>query len=262
MAVLERFCAEAATRAQRKIFLLLTEDLSAEQKARLDALLELREGGPYSTFAWLRQPPGAPTARAVLAHIERLRAIRELRISPGTGRRVHRNRLLQIAREAAQTSVYHLREYEADRHYGTLVALMIETAATLTDEILDLNDRLIGSFFTKSKNKYARTFAEQTKRLTRKFGSTPKWAPRWFPHASRGAIPRLRLRKLSHGTLSREVCRRQRGLPGMRTSTRFPLSWNIILNSGGLRRSCSRPLSSGRRRSRVSSLMPLTCCEP
>jgi hypothetical protein len=38
---------------------------------------------------------------------------------------------------------------------------MIETAATLTDEALDLHDRLIGSFFTKSKNKYERTFAEQ-----------------------------------------------------------------------------------------------------
>jgi hypothetical protein len=33
LAVLERICAEAATRAQRRIFALLTEDLSTEQVA-------------------------------------------------------------------------------------------------------------------------------------------------------------------------------------------------------------------------------------
>lgn len=42
-----------------------------------------------------------------------------------------------------------------------MVALLIETSATLTEEILDLHDRLIGSFFTKSKKKYERAFAEQ-----------------------------------------------------------------------------------------------------
>ena len=168
LAVIERLCAEAATRAQRKILTILSEDLSLEQKSQLDGLLEMREGSPYSTLAWLRLPPGAPTARAILAHIERLRAIRELQILPEAGRRVHQNRLLQLAREAGQTAVYHFKDYEPDRRCGTLVALMIETAATVTDEILDLNDRLIGSFFTKAKNKYERAFAEQGKAINDK----------------------------------------------------------------------------------------------
>ena len=72
LTVIERLCAEVATRAQRKIFALLTADLTARQRTELDQLLELREGSPYSTLAWLRLPPGAPIAKAVLAHIERL----------------------------------------------------------------------------------------------------------------------------------------------------------------------------------------------
>jgi hypothetical protein len=40
--------------------------------------------------------------------------------------------------------VYQLKEYESARRYGTLVALMIETAATLTDEILDLHACMTG----------------------------------------------------------------------------------------------------------------------
>ena len=70
------------TRAQRKVFALLTEDLSVEQGTKLDQLLEQREGSSYSKLAWLRTPPGAPTPRAVLGHIERLNAIRDLGIVP------------------------------------------------------------------------------------------------------------------------------------------------------------------------------------
>jgi TnpA family transposase len=161
LTVIERLCAEVATRAERKIFALLNADLTARQRTELDRLLELRESSPYSILAWLRLPPGAPTAKAILAHIERLRAIRNLDLSAEISRKVHQNRLLQLAREGGQTAVYQLKEYEPDRRHATLVALMIETAATLTDEALDLHDRLIGSFFTKSKNKYERTFAEQ-----------------------------------------------------------------------------------------------------
>ena len=64
--------------------------------------------------------------------------------------------------------MYQLKEYEPTSRHGTLVALLIETSATLTDEILDLHDRLIGSFFTKSKNKYERAFAEQGRAINDK----------------------------------------------------------------------------------------------
>ena len=78
VAVNEPLSAEAMTRPQEKHFALITEDLSPEQLSKLDELLEQREGIPYSVLSWLRMPPGAPTPRAVLGHIERLNAIRDL----------------------------------------------------------------------------------------------------------------------------------------------------------------------------------------
>jgi hypothetical protein len=50
--------------------------------------------------------------------------------------------------------------YEPSRRYATLVAIPLDTSASLTDEILDLHDRLIGSFFAKAKHKHERSFAE------------------------------------------------------------------------------------------------------
>ena len=158
--VIELLIATASTRAQRRVYQLLTASLSSVQRQALDAILERRAGTPYSTLAWLRTPPGAPSARGILAHIERLVAIRALGLPADIGKSVHQNRLLRIAREAAQTAVNDLRDYERARRHATLVALMVETAATLTDEIVDLHDRLIGSFFAKAKHAYERSLAE------------------------------------------------------------------------------------------------------
>ncbi|MCT9828258.1 hypothetical protein, partial [Pseudomonas veronii] len=46
--------------------------------------------------------------------------------------------------EGGQTAVYQLEEYETDRRHAMLVSILLDTAATLTDEILNLpvHDRL------------------------------------------------------------------------------------------------------------------------
>ena len=166
--VIERICAEVATRAQRHVHRALTESLTDEQRKKLDHLLESGDGGSHSLLAWLRLPPGAPSARNILSHIERLLEIRSIGISVETGRKVHQNRLLHLAREGAQTAVFQLQEYEIERRHATLVAILVEATATLTDEILDLHDRMIGSFFTKAKNKHEKTFAAAGKAINEK----------------------------------------------------------------------------------------------
>ena len=158
--VIERLISETATRAQRRIYQLLTDSLSDVQRSALDGLLDARGEAPYSTLAWLNFPAGAPTARAALTHIERLMVIRAIGLPPDLGKRIHQNRLLRLAREGAQTAAYHLRDYEPSRRYATLVAILLDPSARLTDEILDLHDRLIGSFFAKAKHKHERSFAE------------------------------------------------------------------------------------------------------
>jgi TnpA family transposase len=165
---LEKLCAAVATRAQREVYRLLTEPLTDEQRAALDALLLSYGERPVSKLAWLRQSPGDPSAKSVLAHIERLKAIRELSLPPDIGHSIHQNRLLRLAREGGQTAVYQIEDYETDRRHATLIAILLDTSATLIDEILNLHDRLIGSFFTKSKHKYEKCFAADGKAVNEK----------------------------------------------------------------------------------------------
>jgi TnpA family transposase len=159
VAMIEKMFAIALTRAERETFRRLTAGLTEAHRTALDAVLLVRSGGSSSSLSWFRQPPGAPSANAVLSHLARLRAVRALDLPADLGRDVHQNRLLRLAREGAQTAVFQLQEYDPLRRYATLVAILLDTTATLTDETLDLHDRLIGTFFSKVRSKYDLEFA-------------------------------------------------------------------------------------------------------
>ena len=159
LGTIERLCAEVHTRAQRRIFKLLCAPLSEAQRSQLDGLLDVHKGGPITTLTWLRQPPGKPSARSITAHLNRLQALRDIALPADLGRELSADRLLRMAREGAQAAVYQLKDLEPLRRHATLVAIALTTSATLTDQILDLHDRLISSYFSRDKNQHAQRFA-------------------------------------------------------------------------------------------------------
>ena len=55
--VVERICAEAITRANRRIYATLSEPLSDTHRRRLNDLLQRRDNGKTTSLAWLRQSP-------------------------------------------------------------------------------------------------------------------------------------------------------------------------------------------------------------
>lgn len=95
--MIERVCSEAITRANRRIYAALSNILSPAHRLSLDALLKPRTDKTITTMAWLRQTPAASTARHILTHIDRLKALRALGLADEVESAVHRNRLLKIA---------------------------------------------------------------------------------------------------------------------------------------------------------------------
>ena len=166
--VIERICAEAITRANRRIYDALAEPLADAHRRRLDDLLKRRDNGKTTWLAWLRQSPVKPNSRHMLEHIERLKAWQALDLPSGIERSVHQNRLLKIAREGGQMTPADLAKFEAQRRYATLVALAIEGMATVTDEIIDLHDRILGKLFNAAKNKHQQQFQASGKAINAK----------------------------------------------------------------------------------------------
>ncbi len=161
--VIQRVCAEALSRANRRIFNTLAGALDDGHRERLDGLLERKDNGLHTWLAWLRLPPGKPNSRHVLEHIDRLEKLRALRLPVGVDRLVHQNRLLKIAREGAQMTTGDLAKFETQRRYATMVALVIEATATVTDEIIDLHDRVIIRLMAAAKTKHQEQFHKSGK---------------------------------------------------------------------------------------------------
>ena len=112
--------------------------------------------------------PEATKPAAMLGLIERLEHVRAIGLEPGAGHRVHQARLAQLAREAGRTTAQHIAGYERQRRHATLVAITLELTASLTDQAIDLFERLVGTMFRKAEGRHARAFQADGRAINEK----------------------------------------------------------------------------------------------
>ena len=165
---LERLCIDLRFRARRETDRRLTDGLSPEQRRQLDVLTQRRVESSQSCLGWLRQMPLATKPAAMLGLIERLTHVRSIGIDAARGHRVHQPRLAQLAREAGRMTAQHIAGYERQRRHATLVAITLELGPTLTDQVIDLFERLIGTMFSKAETRHARAFQADGRAINEK----------------------------------------------------------------------------------------------
>jgi hypothetical protein len=217
--VMERICAEAITRANRRIHTALTEALTSAHRQRLDELLKRTDGGKTTKLAWLRQSPAKPNSRHMLEHIERLKAWQALDLPAGIERQIHQNRLLKIAREGGQMTPADLAKFEPQRRYATLVALAIEGMATVTDEIIDLHDRIIGKLFNAAKNKHQQQFQASGKAINDKVRMYGRIGQALIEAKQNGGDPFAAIESIMPWTPSPPASQKRKHWRGLRTLT-------------------------------------------
>lgn len=166
--VIDRVCAQAIHRANRRLYRRLTRALDEGHRARLDALLDIRPGGAITWLSWLRQAPMTSSSRGMLRHLERLRCYQDLALPTELGRDVHRARLVKIARAGAQMRPWDLGAFERERRHATLAALAIEGRARITDEIVELHDRIMTTLFATARNKHLQRFQSEGREINDK----------------------------------------------------------------------------------------------
>ena len=165
---LERLCTELRRQARREAHRRLTDGLSTEQRRRLDALTGRRDGGGQNQLTWLRQMPDAAKPTAMLGLIERLEHVRSIGIEPARGHIIHQARMAQLVREAGRVTVQHIADYERQRRHATLVAVSLDLTAGLTDQAIDLFERLVGAMFRKAEGRQARAFQSDARAINEK----------------------------------------------------------------------------------------------
>ncbi|MEJ7842920.1 MAG: DUF4158 domain-containing protein [Rubrobacter sp.] len=171
---IEELAWEARRDAREGVAQALVGGLSDAELGCLDALLVTSPQATRSALVWLRQPPGAPSPDNFLKVVEKLKFVRALGLSPEAARAVHHSRLSRLAAEGARMSPQNLSMLDAGRGRATLIAYLLNRAASLTDEALEMHDRMVGEAMAGARRGPAtRTSRGGASPSTRRSGSTP-----------------------------------------------------------------------------------------
>jgi hypothetical protein len=98
--VLERQVARIRHRAHERVWALLTQSLSAETTAKLEALLRIPDGGHASVLDHLRKGPFLRSAPELVRALRRIDEVRALGIDLSVSSRIPPTRIQALARFA------------------------------------------------------------------------------------------------------------------------------------------------------------------
>ena len=174
-AAIERAAMAGRARARKRAADALLAGVSEAQIAKLDQLLAVDPVLKASRFAWLRNAPSSPKADHVGQLIERLRFVRDIGLSADAATRIHDNRFQQFIREGRIADAHQVGRYAAHRRRAILAANVIDLETRLTDAVLDMTDKLIGSLFARARKAKERRYVASTRdvgRLMRLFHGT------------------------------------------------------------------------------------------
>ena len=157
--VIERVAIAGRARARRRATDALLAGVSDEQMAKLDRLLARDAAVDMTPFGWLKAMPVAPTADNVRELLDRLRRVRDIGLPARIAGSVHEERLQQFVREGYACDAHQLGRYAARRRRAILIATVLDLEARLTDVVLDMADKLIGTLFAKARNATRRRYA-------------------------------------------------------------------------------------------------------
>jgi TnpA family transposase len=149
---LEKMVAAARERAGGETFRALSPLLSAGMRADLDALLVPDPDLPGRTrHSWLKEGATSNTPRAILGQLEKLPYLRSLGADKLDLSALNPNRLKFLASLGRRHTNQALKRLGPERRYPVLLAFVADAHAEITDEAMDLFDRLLAQADARSR---------------------------------------------------------------------------------------------------------------
>ncbi|MBF0334056.1 MAG: DUF4158 domain-containing protein, partial [Alphaproteobacteria bacterium] len=145
--VLERTIARARFRANSRLWRLLAARIMPVEKARLDTLLVVPQGGRQSPLDRLRSGPTLQSTNELVRSIERLDELRHLAAGLPSTDRLPKTRVLALARFAGAAKAQAVARLPDERRAATLLAFLRVLEASAQDDVLDLFDLLVTRMF-------------------------------------------------------------------------------------------------------------------
>ena len=122
----------------------------------------------------------------------------------------------------------HVAGYERQRRHATLIVTTLDITANLTDQAVDLFDRLVGAMFRKAEGRYARAFQADARAINEKVRLYARVGARSSPPTMTSRTPMARSLLSSRGSGSAPRSRKPRRWPVRRSSIRSSSSANVM----------------------------------
>jgi hypothetical protein len=113
---------------------------------------------------------------------------------------VHQTRLAQLAREAGRTTAQHIAGYERQRRHATLAAITLDLGLALTDQSIDLFERLVGTMFSNAETRHARAFQADGRNINEKVRLYARVGAALIAAREAGQDPFEAIPRSSHGS--------------------------------------------------------------
>ena len=168
--VIERVCAEAITIGTKWVYEQLLESFTKQHLENLQKLFEIKSGSNISYLGWLQEKYFVANPKYILEQIEKLNFIQTLNFPKNIAHSVHSNRLIKLAKEGKNLSSFDIARLESKRKNATIIAILIDMKASIIDDIIELNDKILGIIFNKAKNSHKNEFHDSSKTINEKLG--------------------------------------------------------------------------------------------
>lgn len=156
--VLERIGLAARARARKKTFEVLAAGMPDAERNALLGLLTVDPELRRSRFAWLRDYSESPAPANIVSLLDRLDYVRAMGIDPTRAGRIHASRLARLTDEGAIMTVQHIADLEPARRTAILIAQISSLETRLTDVVLAMFEKYIGTLFSRARNRDERRF--------------------------------------------------------------------------------------------------------
>ncbi len=148
---LERFIARLRSRVEARLWRLLTDGITDEQRLSVESLLVIPEDGRNSLLDKLRRAPTLVSGPALVAALERLQTVRDIGMAWPSAAHVPPARIASLARFANTAKVTAIDRLSPERRLATLVAFLRCLEATAMDDALEILEVLLHGLFEGAK---------------------------------------------------------------------------------------------------------------